>query len=785
VTRLARRKALLIGIENYDDGRFAWLPSASADIWQLQQVLEHRRIGAFAQVQVASDRPAAKSAREAPLTSRGVYVLSSSRAGEDSYSGAEDGDDVQPSAFTAEIVEALRTGRVGRDGTGKVSVAELFDHVNRRMRSGDARQIPVKSALGVDDRIIIADTPLGRVPQLVPLARGPQVEPGLPAAVRTPTTPQAGPTWTELLTYYRKSVLAQETKLPLLPVADHGNSYVCLTGSERFLSGDLDDDHCAAVPPEAAAFVRALDQGMELWAGYPAVVLQDRPGGVVHFAPLLVRSVEPVPAGDEVRLRPYGPIVPHPRLAMDVLGDEDAAVLADTYLPSWHAGQHDRMAVDVRHLLEQEYELPFVQEPEPDRLADRIDIHTPAYGGRNAAVLFAARPDANASAKLIKDFDDIELKAARIKDTALAALSPDPAEHAEPAPEAGPVRLVTPLSCNESQAEVLRSAMTRRLTVATGPPGTGKSQLVANVVATAVAAGERVLVASTNNQAVDEVRRRCEALAPSSVVRTGAYRYREEDEATALSALRKASPPEHNTATARTRLDLTVEQLDRAREELAHTARGERTLLKAGRDREEHARRLRLSVTELAELLPDPQALAHKAERAAAARLLGERRRRRLLRRLGIASYTGTTEDACTALARYAAPRPHGGTNASGRRSHRTTTASRPGSPTRRPPYTPRPRRFWRPRYAPPPSADAGTSKRWHRPATRAAATGRPSRGCWTSYAAGPSRASRHGASHPTRRCSTWSSSMRPASVPFPRPCRCSFAAGALSSLAT
>ncbi|WP_242440959.1 AAA domain-containing protein [Streptomyces sp. CB02923] len=66
--------------------------------------------------------------------------------------------------------------------------------------------------------------------------------------------------------------------------------------------------------------------------------------------------------------------------------------------------------------------------------------------------------------------------------------------------------------------------MTRRLTVATGPPGTGKSQLVANLVATAISAGQTVLVASTNNEAVDEVWRRCDTLVPGSIVRTGSAR---------------------------------------------------------------------------------------------------------------------------------------------------------------------------------------------------------------------------------------------------------------------
>jgi len=72
---------------------------------------------------------ATKSGEGAPLTSRGVYVLSSSRAGEDSFAGAETPDGVQPSAFTAEVVEALRTGKVGKNGTGEVSVTDLFEYV--------------------------------------------------------------------------------------------------------------------------------------------------------------------------------------------------------------------------------------------------------------------------------------------------------------------------------------------------------------------------------------------------------------------------------------------------------------------------------------------------------------------------------------------------------------------------------------------------------------------------------------------------------------------------------
>lgn len=49
-------------------------------------------------------------------------------------------------------------------------------------------------------------------------------------------------------------------------------------------------------------------------------------------------------------------------------------------------------------------------------------------------------------------------------------------------------------------------------------------QLIVDVVATTVAAGKSVLVASTDNGAVDEVWRRYDELVPGSVVRTGSRR---------------------------------------------------------------------------------------------------------------------------------------------------------------------------------------------------------------------------------------------------------------------
>ncbi|MFI6345197.1 AAA domain-containing protein [Streptomyces sp. NPDC050560] len=768
MTRFHKRRALLIGNEHYDDGRFPSLASVRADVWGLTQILKHHKIGNFISVQTESDLAAddmravigeflqerdedelalvyvsghgvrtvrdggefhfvakdtdydrvsatgvsagflndaleecvapqkivmidccrsggfavglrtsdrqadgsvAKSGERPPLTSRGVYVLSSSRAGEDSYADAGGGG-VKPSAFTGEVIEALRTGKVSKDGGSGVTVSDLFHYVNRRMRAQESgRQVPVQSALGVDDRIVIADSPFGRAPILDPLSSRPQAAVGEAAPPHATKSAHAQPTWTNLLDYYRECVLAESAETPLMDVNRQGTSYVCLDGAERFISGDVDDDGCVALPKEAGPLVdSAAEEDAELWAGYPAVLLTGprtgSPWRQPKFAPLLVRRVEIVQGEGEVRLKPYGPVQPHPQLAHDWLGEEEANQLIDTFQPSWHRGQHDRMAAEVRNLLAQEFELPCVQELCPDQLADRIDVRTPGHGARNTAVLFAARPQTNFTKGLLNDFASIAKQTDQIEKTALGVLAPQRSQrirclaHTDPEPAS----LVTPLPCNEAQSAVLRSAMTRRLTVATGPPGTGKSQLVANLVATAIAAGQTVLVASTNNDAVDEVWRRCDELVPGSVVRTGSARKtgknNAEHEAAALHALRTGPEPSTTVATASMATVLATDRLAEVRRHLAHVAKTELRLRQAGEARAHHAEQLGITVPELQELLggpPLPRELEGRARRHSRARFLGSWRRSRFLRKAGLEGYAGDPTVGCGALAGFAA----------------------------------------------------------------------------------------------------------------------------------
>ncbi len=86
-------------------------------------------------------------------------------------------------------------------------------------------------------------------------------------------------------------------------------------------------------------------------------------------------------------------------------------------------------------------------------------------------------------------------------------------------------RVATSLNVGPLNAEQIRavtSAMAFPLTVVTGPPGTGKSQAIVAMVASALVDGQSVVVASKNHQALDAVQERLAAIAPDApfMVRT-------------------------------------------------------------------------------------------------------------------------------------------------------------------------------------------------------------------------------------------------------------------------
>lgn len=90
-------------------------------------------------------------------------------------------------------------------------------------------------------------------------------------------------------------------------------------------------------------------------------------------------------------------------------------------------------------------------------------------------------------------------------------------------PVSAPVPVIPPLPISESQYFAIRDGLSQPLTVISGPPGTGKSQVVVALMVSAAAAGRSVLFVSHRHQALDAVQNRLEELVGDLPILARAY----------------------------------------------------------------------------------------------------------------------------------------------------------------------------------------------------------------------------------------------------------------------
>ncbi|HHY37694.1 MAG TPA: AAA family ATPase [Clostridia bacterium] len=154
--------------------------------------------------------------------------------------------------------------------------------------------------------------------------------------------------------------------------------------------------------------------------------------------------------------------------------------------------------------------LGFEMPPFDDQALDPFpNKHTPRNSWVNRPILFRSERSPY-TAHLRRELDilsryrDLQEK---VTETAVAVLLLPEETKNEAKTTKGSV-LVEVLPLNEEQEKATRSALEAPLTVVTGPPGTGKSQVVVDILASCAYKGRAVLFASKNNKAVDVVRDR-------------------------------------------------------------------------------------------------------------------------------------------------------------------------------------------------------------------------------------------------------------------------------------
>jgi very-short-patch-repair endonuclease len=146
----------------------------------------------------------------------------------------------------------------------------------------------------------------------------------------------------------------------------------------------------------------------------------------------------------------------------------------------------------------------------PDDLVGSLD--SGATGIHNAAAIFFPTETSFTSGTAADLGRLAQMSASKLEGTALWNLLRDNAAEGT----AGTVLNPVPLTPNQLEATEL--AMTGGITAVTAPPGTGKSQVIVSIIASALAADKTVLFASRNHQAIDAVEERLAELAPEQPV---------------------------------------------------------------------------------------------------------------------------------------------------------------------------------------------------------------------------------------------------------------------------
>ncbi|MFE0104729.1 AAA domain-containing protein [Streptomyces sp. NPDC059009] len=473
--------------------------------------------------------------REAPSTllkPTGVYFITASDALQAASAMAPAGSSLGTSRFTGEIVEGLRSGRI--KDSGWITPDDLFEYLTSQMvRNGvPEEQRPTKSTFRATRSLPLARSVARSVQLPAPPregARAAQPAALLKAQQLAGQDASDGVDRQRLLRYYARCLGAQAAS-GMQPDRDGGR------GSTYFLLGQgAETVQCGLgsglpAPPQLprpkSRGAQTDEAGLqEYWYGYPAITLPERGGdgrrrAAVRIAPLLIQPMELAPDEDgRDRLRSSGVPSLHTGVITELLEDDDAAELLARWQPAWQEGNGAQMVTAVRELLT-ELGLPELEPLDLAALSERSVMDSLRPGAHNAAVLLApSGVERIATEALVDNLLQMSTRTGQIPGTALDALlmgAGAPIDSGRNAPV-----VVATGPCNESQEQVITSAMTNPLTVATGPPGTGKSEVVTAVVTTAVAAGESVLVASTNNEAVDVVAQRCDEISPGLLMRTG------------------------------------------------------------------------------------------------------------------------------------------------------------------------------------------------------------------------------------------------------------------------
>lgn len=387
--------------------------------------------------------------------------------------------------------------------------------------------------------------------------------------------------WKQLCQYAQRCIEAEAAK-SLVPYVKGNSQWFVHHGQEELVVGHNDSVPAPESLDEFLAHSNRRD-GQTIIYGWPTVVVTDRDHSS-KVAPLFVVHIEPQRDKKE-KWELHATVEPEYNLAITASNIFDPSIAEDIYellndgLPFGDADAFVSVAIRTSRLLG----LDIISQLDPTSLKPVVSRRQGVY---NTAVSVIVETSSEYQATLREELRQLQTRRDWNTTAAAHLISNKSTTNVKDRAPSGP--LAAPLVCNQSQEETLELLRKKPLTVVTGPPGTGKTQLVVNAVTNAWLDNENVLVTSTNNAAVDVAVDRAERdVFKGLLLRTGNREIREQiPDRIAVAKLRAASH-RSNQSTVRAELKRINDQRTKLLTQLTRLDEVNEELLRIAEEREE------------------------------------------------------------------------------------------------------------------------------------------------------------------------------------------------------
>lgn len=267
-------------------------------------------------------------------------------------------------------------------------------------------------------------------------------------------------------------------------------------------------------------------QGYEAYYGYPVLFYFDNISKKYLIAPLFIIKVNFVRKNNELYIQKNEQFPTCGVQAFNKLGfrTEEIASISESieniFKKEFLNGKS--FAEKCLNQIQKETELPFNESIDPNNLTNSKKISRNMTPGLyNKSIIFVGE-NSFYNISLLQDLKELKSKDDLHK-TALSFIT----EEATSTEKNNHIPIL-PFPSNKYQTKALQDAFKNKLSVITGPPGTGKSQFISNLLINLFLEGKSVLFVSHTNEAVNVVYRKINEQFQNLMLRTGNKKFRQQ-----------------------------------------------------------------------------------------------------------------------------------------------------------------------------------------------------------------------------------------------------------------